>query len=136
MLRVYLSPGGTAKNPHKFAALFLHYIFCADYDRGVHSHPYPWFYSLLLTGGYDETNTQDGKHCTSTTYEAGDVNHVTAKEFHRVSRLHGEGVWSLFFCGPRHKEEPGWGFIDFETGYRDARPDKAEGVSGDWYNGQ
>lgn len=133
MLRVYLSPGGTQKNPHSVFAVFLHYLFTRDDPvRGLHAHPYPWFLAWILTAGYVEVRRRAGAKASGRWYAPGSFNWLRSDTYHRVTDLGADGVWTLFVCGPRVKESPGWGFLADDETTRPAQNDGVEGIAGDW----
>lgn len=86
---------------------YLHQFVASDPDRGLHSHPWPWSVSLLLTGPYlEERRTR--------THVRRWINFITGNTFHRVVLLPGQDgraqpVWTLFFH--RARRTKGWGFL-------------------------
>lgn len=62
--RIYLTPHhpdphGVPVQPRNRPALFLHYFFRGDLDRELHSHPWKWGLSFILTNGYTEERYED-----------------------------------------------------------------------------
>jgi hypothetical protein len=86
---------------------YLHQFVASDPDRGLHSHPWPWAVSLLLSGRYlEERRTR--------THVRNWINFITGNTFHRVVLLPGRNggvrpVWTLF--AHRAKRTKGWGFL-------------------------
>ena len=89
-------------------------------DDGVllmHNHPWPWSFSIILAGGYEEERTDEvfevneihpANAITKKKFTAGSFNFLTHKDFHRVDLLEKDG-WSLFFTGWRSSKRS-WGF--------------------------
>lgn len=85
--------------------LYLHHIAQADHDRHLHSHPWRWAKSLILTGGYLEHHTK--LVCTGWTWRTpGTVVTLSNDTYHRIV-LAEPGTWTLFLAGPRTQS---WGF--------------------------
>ncbi len=119
---VIFGDGGneTTVDPKKRArfSLFLHYFARADIDRELHSHPWRWSFSFVLSGGYWE------KRCrlTPLDHEMGAANWFLPLEhlrrpfrfnifregdFHRITKINSP-CWTLFFAGPKISD---WGFL-------------------------
>lgn len=87
----------------------LHRIHRADADPYPHNHPWRWAKFLIVSGGYIEE--REG-HEYPRILKPGDVNHLTADTFHRVSYVW-PNTWTLGLLGPR---EQSWGFkVDGEV---------------------
>jgi hypothetical protein len=119
-------------------SVFLHHFKESDDAGELHSHPWEWAYSLILSGGYSEERRVTrhveydctytigaqtlGKHGTSIQHEVvrktfgpGSINKLTKDTFHRVDLLDpSKGCWSLFLAGPKYSS---WGFWNRETGF-------------------
>lgn len=94
-------------------AVYLHGFVRHDKDRDLHNHPWDKSYSLILAGGYDEERLgDDGRHFVRRV-RPGMVNVIARDDFHRVTKLHSEIVWTLFITGRKLST---WGFRDTETG--------------------
>jgi hypothetical protein len=100
----------------------LHHFHRSDADMELHSHPWAWSLSLILTGGYREErrqshgNTEDFHICNvaQRTLYPGDLNLILANDFHRVDLLDPEnGAWTLFVHGKRIQS---WGFWERFSG--------------------
>lgn len=114
MFRSYFDHGGEA--PDGEAGLFLHKFVSSDEIGELHSHPWKWSSSFILSGTYRETraeglvdretNTVTFKNKIVHEYKGGDVNFIRDIDFHRVELLTPE-VWTLFMHGPRVGS---WGF--------------------------
>jgi hypothetical protein len=95
--------------------VYLHRFHRPDLDRALHNHPWPWAFSLVLAGGYDELRPglADWWHSVRT-LKAGSVNWLRGYTFHRVAELHGE-TWTLFVVGRKVQawgyDVPGRGFV-------------------------
>lgn len=89
----------------------LHRFTRGDADRRVHDHPYEQSYAFILSGGYDEERLVGVDPYTGpiTTIKVRRwFNPITARDFHRITRLHKPIVWTLFVHTPKIKE---WGFL-------------------------
>lgn len=111
--------------------VFLHRFVDGDELDEVHSHPWEWCISFILTGGYSESR------CTWELDEARDgityvklsdfkdqihlpfsMNLIRHNDMHRVTLIDGP-AWTLFFHGPRVST---WGFAEIATGkYREIK---------------
>lgn len=95
--------------------VYMHCIHTSDPDGELHSHPWRWALSLVLSGSYrEEVLGSDGKVFVRER-SPGSLALLKDSTFHRVAlpegrRLH---VWTLFVVGPRSKS---WGFLDPTTG--------------------
>lgn len=105
--------------------LYLHHFHRPDGDRNLHSHPWKWAASLILSGSYDEERIAPDADDIVRLYEASGAgkahrgmftrgrrvrwfNFLRKGDYHAVTKLHGD-VWTLFLVGPSHGE--GWGFL-------------------------
>lgn len=87
------------------ARFYLHRFVGSDPDRGVHDHPWPWAFSLILAGWYYE----ERRHGTRVIRW---FNWLTGDTFHRVVLPHDHGmheVWTVF--AHRAKDAKPWGFL-------------------------
>ncbi len=117
--RWYLTPD-TVWYRKRFPAIFLHCFYSSDPDRGWHSHPWIWSWSMILRGSYKEfrvspccpgsSNMVNSWNC----FWPGDKNKIDEEDFHRVKLLTPK-VWTLFVAGPLHGRQ--WEFMD-ENGVR------------------
>lgn len=88
----------------------LHYIRRADDDRHLHDHPWNartfilrgWYAERRQASKYDET----GVRCEFRS--AGDTAALKFGEYHRISLVSEDGVWTLFISG---KYRGTWGFL-------------------------
>lgn len=84
----------------------LHQFVASDPDRGLHDHPWPWAFSLILAGSYLE-ETRSGTHPVRW------FNALVGDTFHRVILQERNGrtlpVWTLF--AHRAKRTKRWGFM-------------------------
>ena len=83
--------------------LYLHRLWAPNPHPQCHDHPW-WFYTLILKGGYLET--QEG--VVWTWRSPGTILYRPAEFKHNVVTLK-TPVWSLVLTGPRERE---WGFLD------------------------
>lgn len=99
--------------------VMLHYFHRPDVDAHPHSHPWKWAASLVLSGAYEETRVVDGELAwnnfrgewmkPTVTRLVSRFNKLTARDYHKVDKLHGE-VWTLFVTGDRSPDD-NWGFL-------------------------
>lgn len=88
----------------------LHKILLEDRDRHPHDHPW-WFRTLIMLGWYDEERiirSGLGDWRTKRRLRAGDTASINFDEFHRVSAVSPDGVWTVFITGPYQGT---WGFL-------------------------
>lgn len=101
----------TPRLPDGPGRLMLHHIHRADNDRHLHNHPWALSHSFILHGGYTEERlTGDGHHFKddfALYYEAGSMNTLTSRDFHRIVRVQPD-TWTLFLAGERCQN---WGFL-------------------------
>jgi hypothetical protein len=109
LIRWYLTPMGDWYRK-RWPGIFLHCFLDSDPDRGYHSHPWVWAWSLILRGCYREFRPSPVKSGTgySQVYVQGNVNRLTGNDWHRVKLL-SDVTWTLFVVGPLHGNE--WGFM-------------------------
>ncbi len=125
LTRIYLLGGPEASWPGWAPVVALHIFHMSDTDKHLHSHPWRWFWSRRLSGGYFET-TPSGTYFR----RPGSSAVMWNDSPHRVT-LAGDWCrcWTLVVMGPRAK---GWGFyvdgrlVDHDT-YLDAKR-KARGL--------
>lgn len=91
-----------------FGLIYLHRIHRHDPDRALHNHPWP-ARCYILWGGYSELVTTRATHPTwfPRTYRCGDVNTLSAHEYHRIVDVL-PNTWTLVIAGPRYRR---WGFL-------------------------
>lgn len=101
----------------KWGNIFLHHFHSSDMDKApsgayyLHNHPWPWSFSIILAGGYEEARRyQPADIMVWKKYYPGSINVLSDKDFHRIELLEKDG-WSLFFTGWRSKKRS-WGFWD------------------------
>ncbi len=94
--------------------MFLHHFHRDDEARELHSHPWKWSVSLILSGGYREERLERGwPSVRERVFRPGNINVLTNDVFHRVELLDVfGGCWTLFVHGPKNKN---WGFLDRDT---------------------
>ena len=94
--------------------VMLHEIHRPDADPHEHNHPWKWFLSIVLRGGYVESRNSDppikvpgGWLANTQLHVVRRFNWKTNKDFHRIACLLGTSVWTIVITGPRVQE---WGF--------------------------
>lgn len=81
---------------------YLHRFVGSDPDRGLHDHPWPWAFSVVLRGRYLEQRRSGDRLVRRFNLLGGDT-------FHRVVMLPGSpSVWTLFVHS-NARAKP-WGF--------------------------
>lgn len=84
----------------------LHWI--RDRDRDPHMHDHPWHArTVLLKGWYAERRLEDGEE-NFYWRKAGQSVPVRFNEFHRITDVPLEGVWTMFITW---KYQGTWGFL-------------------------
>jgi hypothetical protein len=98
-------PNGSASNRKWWQfpiSIRLHHIKRKDLDEHLHDHP--WNARTFILRGWCTELREDGNvYCRS----AGDTVRLKFGEFHRITDVSEEGVWTLFITG-RHMGT--WGF--------------------------
>jgi len=84
------------------ASLYLHHFHASDASDQVHSHPWRWSMSLILSGGYREQRCLPDGQRVVREYRPGDLNVLRADDRHRIDLL-GPDCWTLFLAGPYEK---------------------------------
>ena len=92
---------------------YLHYFHRGDEDLALHSHPWRWSRSLILSGGYIEERRGPDDLVRRRVCRPWTWNKIDANDFHRVDLIEHD-CWSLFIAGPKHGRS--WGFWDRVTG--------------------
>jgi len=96
--------------------ILLHHFHQSDSDLELHSHPWRWAVSIILSGAYTE-ELRRGDRVIVRLRRAGSIamlrNDFDRIDFHRVDLVAGVPVWTLFVSGPRI---PNWHFWNRETG--------------------
>lgn len=90
---------------------FLHRFHRSDNAGELHSHPWRWGISLILSGGYSEERRQPDDSVTRRVFRPGAINIIRATDYHRVDLLTDE-CWTLFIAGPKADT---WYFWNRET---------------------
>jgi hypothetical protein len=93
---------------------FLHHIRRGDEAWELHNHPWRWWVSIVLSGGYREERLERGwAGVRIRVLRPGSINFMTDSAFHRIDVLdERRGCWTLFLHGPKSQ---GWGFLDRDT---------------------
>jgi hypothetical protein len=104
--------------------VYLHRFVASDPDQGLHDHPWPWAFSILLAGWYWE-HRRDGVR------KVRWFNWLIGDSFHRVV-LDDRHVWTIF--AHRARRVKPWGFLrdkgQFGIVYKPHQP----GVEECWWN--
>ena len=120
--------------------IYIHHFHSSDQGIELHSHPWRWGLSIVLSGGYVEERSHNPTiweldehgteiaighpvvkhqiHIERRNIKPGTINVIRSTDFHRVD-LNDEikGAWTLFFAGPRTFS---WGFLNRNTAeYKD-----------------
>ncbi len=99
-------------------------------DDRMHNHPWKFFLTQIISGGYTEIRGQkvngefDAIRCK---LKEGDWNIVYHDTFHKVVNVQ-PGTKTIMYCGPRvgqdEDKEPGeWGYLDMNGEYFKAEKD-------------
>ncbi len=94
----YFLGGWSPTNKRSGPAVFLHHFLASDPDDSVHSHPWGWSASLILSGGYREERCDTNQQMSVREYKPGDVNVLNAADKHRIDLLSTD-CWTLFLAG-------------------------------------
>lgn len=99
---------------------YLHRFVAADMDEELHDHPWGWAWSLVLSGGYEESwldridpREPRGMAVSTRWRRAGSSHVIRGRDFHRIGRCLPE-TWSLFVHGEWRPR--GWGFLEVSGG--------------------
>lgn len=110
-----LKPG--AIWPNRAWGLYFHRFHTSDDAGDLHSHPWRWAVSLILSGSYvEERYVDDGfgpKRIRIRRFRAGSINRLDSDTFHRVDLVGSTPCWTLFLVGPKFST---WGFRKRDTG--------------------
>jgi len=87
--------------------IFIHKIVKGDDDENMHDHPWG-FFTLILSGGYNEKILNKDKQETTHRRRPGYYHYVSAKHTHTITLdENSTPCWTLFFP---FKKEKKWGF--------------------------
>jgi len=94
---------------------YLHHFVGSDPDRGLHSHPWKWAYSIILSGHYKEIMAVEFNKTVFSIVEKirlpGTIHRLKNDSWHRVILPpQGGECWTLFIHGSRVS---GWGFLHY-----------------------
>lgn len=87
----------------------VHRIMRADHDRALHNHPWLARTIILKDWYFEETPRHSGNGRRSHCRETGYTGRLTPGDYHRISCVPLEGVWTLFFTWGATPD--GWGFL-------------------------
>lgn len=106
----------------------LHGIVAPDsFRQGLHNHPFSWWWSIVLSGGYLEIRREPGSEPEHRVYLRWGRNGMRGPgTFHRIESVRPR-TWTLFVHGRRITR---WGFLSDDGVYVDADEyrDKENGV--------
>lgn len=86
----------------------LHGIVLPDARQPLHNHPFRWWFSIVLSGGYLEIRRVRGGPASVCSYARGDRNCMIGPgTFHRIESVRPR-TWTLFVHGKRITR---WGFL-------------------------
>ena len=105
-LERYYAAGWHPRSRQPGPALFLHHFVGSDPAESVHSHPWSWSASLILSGGYREERCSSPGLREVREYRPGDVNILRPDDRHRIDLLESD-CWTLFLVGDYAQP---WGF--------------------------
>lgn len=94
----------------------VHQILTKDNDRHLHNHPWS-FRSIVLSGWYDEELLLSDGSVMTKRYARGDTYTRTAADYHRITAISSEPLWTVCFFTDCTKS--GWGFLT-EHGHVDS----------------
>lgn len=99
--------------------VYLHNILRHDLDDALHTHPWAWFQSTILHGGYAERRGPDS---VLVRYHAGDTNCIEGDTAHRIVSVLPD-TWTLVVTGPKDRSwgfhVPGRGFVPWRDRLRE-----------------
>lgn len=106
-------PGDLTRFP---VNVYLHHIHQPDADPLLHSHPWEWAETHVLSGGYlQEVGHLVQEHMVSVKprwLHEGSTYSMDGTFFHRITRVL-DDTWTLFMTGPKRSS---WGFYDAARG--------------------
>jgi len=105
-LERYVAAGDAHTEPGARGAIYLHHFVASDPAGAVHSHPWAWGLSLILSGGYREHRCTQAGQLVTRLYRPGEVNVFVSDDKHWVELLEAD-CWTLFLAGEFQKA---WGF--------------------------
>ena len=82
--------------------VWVHRFVQPDGDAELHNHPWGWALSVVLRGAYTEERLGWPERVVRR------FNVITGDTWHRVAKLHGGEVWTLFMTGQPRRS---WGFL-------------------------
>lgn len=116
----HLFPGTKSRLGWLPFTIYFHCFLSTDVDKELHSHPWKWAISFILSGWYEE-EILAGDGAITRIQKAGSINVIHATTFHRVSQISNRdiapaaddgSVWTLFIAGPVRSS---WGFVSRES---------------------
>ena len=107
LTRYYLLGDGSGKGYE----VYLHHIQREDPYRWLHNHPWRWFLSIVLRGGYKQEVLQlpgEGPHKTQ---RVRFINLFRGQNrYHAITELPKKGAWTLVIVPPKMRESRRWGY--------------------------
>lgn len=95
--------------------LYVHKFHASDDAGDLHSHPWEWSLSLVLSSGYVEERRTKDDRVVVRRVRPFRLNFIRETDYHRVDLIGGRPALTLFLVGPK---TPGgsWYFWDRTTG--------------------
>lgn len=134
MWRYYPEGKKTEERDKRQFGWYIHKFVGSDSPDEVHSHPWAWCFSIILSGEYLEIRykwslSPDGKKVLlrdgqTKIFRPYMMNTIMHEDMHSVQLVDAKPVYTLFVYGPRAST---WGFADIKTGnYREILKRTAE----------
>ena len=95
--------------------VYLHRFVASDPGRALHNHPWRSALSLVLCGQYNETrlgNSEQKYSLIKRQIQAGKLNYISGKVYHRINLQPGQEAWTLFIHTASHRS---WGFLNTDN---------------------
>jgi hypothetical protein len=90
-------------------AIYVHNILRSDEDKDPHNHPWIWFCSFVLCGGYIERYRKQNEFYYYSINTPGKLIFRTSDQYHQLELFCGKPAWTIVITGPRMKTE--WGYL-------------------------
>jgi hypothetical protein len=87
--------------------LFVHRFSQPDQDKSLHSHPWEFFVSVIIKGGYSELRYGNSKVLKLKHYRAPSLNFVEKHEYHKIVHVK-PGTITVVLSWGNGRE---WGFL-------------------------
>lgn len=100
------SDGASRRWSNWLPSIRMHRIMRADQERNLHDHPWN-ARTFILRGWYKEEREEECGRRVCPTRRPGDTARLQFGQFHRITEVSEDGVWTLFVAG---KKRGTWGF--------------------------